>query len=399
MTERELEQRLRTHLHRRFDGAQPPAELLASVRQSMSTPPRRLGLTTFRAGAFRPGWLVLAAVIVVAVVAFASFQLRILDPGAKPSPTPSSTLTTRQFIVLPPAGYDQDKTDSTLASEVLNARLRALLFTGDFAGGFSSAGGNAITFELPTTGPSDESVRSVLRAPGVVEFVPLPESYSKGAYTAEIGQPLPTDETTLFGWDGIASAATELDQQNHTLVTLTLRPPAAQALNVYTESHVGATLAVVLDGDVAMLPTTNEPISDGKLALSGGGVPGSGEQSLLAETIAIVAGGKLPDAWIIPIVPELRTPSDLEAELEFEFGKVEPAPPGNIDITVTSAQLDAILAGPRWMAVWRVQLDGLQDVCPTDLSADERGICRWTDPTVTHLFDAETLDWLGPAPS
>jgi hypothetical protein len=281
----------------------------------------------------------------------------------------------------------------------LNARLRALLFTGDFSGGFFSGGGNAITFELPTTGPSDESVRSVLRAPGVVEFVPLPKSYMEGAYTAEIGQPLPTDETALFSWDGIASATTDLDQQGHTLVTLSLRPAAAQALNVYSASQVGATLAVVLDGDVAMLPTINEPISDGKVALSGGGVPGSGEQSRLAETIAIVAGGKLPDAWIVPIVPELRTPSDLEAEMEFGFGKVEPAPPGSIDITVTSGQLDAILVGPRWTAVWRVQLAGLQDVCPTELPADERGICRWTDPTVTHLFDAETLDWLGPAPS
>ena len=42
--DRDLEARLRTHLHRRFDRAQPPPEVVAAVRQVIATPPRRIAL-------------------------------------------------------------------------------------------------------------------------------------------------------------------------------------------------------------------------------------------------------------------------------------------------------------------------------------------------------------------
>ena len=105
----------------------------------------------------------------------------------------------------------------------------------------------------------------------------------------------------------------------------------------------------------------------------------------------------LPEAWIMPSVPELMSPDDIETTLEFEFGKVEPPLPTSVDLRVTAADLDAVLVGRRWTPVWRLGLDGLAEGCPTPLPSDERGICRWADPNVIHVFDAETGDWLGTA--
>ena len=227
--------------------------------------------------------------------------------------------------------------------------------------------------------------------------MPLPESYVDGTHAAVIGQNLPTQEPALFGWDGIADATSSVDEQGRPVLSISLRAAAGDAFDAFTTSHVGATFAIVIDDDVALLPMINEPITDGKIVVSGGGVPGSRESSDFAESAAIIAGGKLPEAWIMPSVPELMSPDDIETTLEFEFGKVEPPLPTSVDLRVTAADLDAVLVGRRWTPVWRLGLDGLAEGCPTPLPSDERGICRWADPNVIHVFDAETGDWLGTA--
>ena len=396
MDDRELEARLRTHLHRRFDNATPSPELASGVRQAIATPPRRFGLPAVRGGSLRLGWSAMGAVLVVAIVAVAGLRIGgLLDPGSA-NPTPSAPTsappTERQFIVLPPVDAAPTKTESSLAANVLTARLQAILGVGDDPGAFTTAVGNAITFRLPITGPSDESIRAVLRAQGEVAFVPLPESYTDGTHTAEVGQNLPTDEPVLFGWDGIASAAMDVDQQGRPALTITLRPAAAEAFGDFTAAHAGGTIAVVVDDDVALLPVINEPIRGGEIQLSGGGLPGSAEQAAFVEASAILVGGKLPDAWsaLPPSVPEILQPH----ELAFGFARELPG------VTVASADLDAVLQGRRWVAVWRTHLAGriAEDVCP-QLSLAWRGSCPMVDSAVTFTFDAETGDLLSAEPA
>jgi hypothetical protein len=345
MTERELEQRLRTHLHRRFDGAQPPPELVASVRQAISTPPRRIGLPSLRAGAFRPGWLAIAAVVVVAVVAVAGFQLGILGPGANPTPSPAATPTTRHFIVLPSSLTVPDKAQTDLAGDVLAARLEALGF-----GNFTSSAGIEIKFELPRTGPSDKIIEDVLRATGDVEFVPLPAAQygtqlDPGPLAPVTGEPLPSDEPALFGWDGIASVKIESDQQGRRTLGINLQTAAARAFGDYTASHVNELFAVLIDGRVASVPSINEPIPGGQLQVSFGEVDDPN-----GATMAILAGGKLPAEWAPPVVPHVRPVEEFIPQVQRE----DPS------ATFLSAELGVYESnvGFPWVAVWRMTFTG-----------------------------------------
>jgi hypothetical protein len=397
MDDRDFELHLRARLHRRFDTLQPSAELRAGVDQVLATPPQRAGLALLRGRRRELGWGALVAAGLIVALALTNGRLGgPFGPGAPSTPpqSPNAVSAGRNFIVLPPAGYDPDKADNTLAAQVLIERLRALLFSGPNQA-FSSGGGYAITFALPKDGPSDDSIRAVLRTPGGLAFVPLPATYADGTHTAVIGQNLPTDEPALFGSEAIASASVSVDLQGRPMLSISLRPSAAEAFDVYTQSHVGSIFAIIVDDDVALLPTVNEPISDGRIQIAGAGPPGSEEATAFLETAAIIVGGTLPDAWIVPSVPELMSPSQIEAEMEFEFAH-DPLSRAT-DVTVTSADLDAMLIGQRWTAIWRITVDGLAAACPSPLPSDERGTCRWTDPTLTHLFDAETGEWLGPA--
>lgn len=394
MDDLELERRLAARLHERFDSAQPPAELAASVQRLIATPTRPVGLADLRIGRLRLGWSAIAAVVLVAVVAIVGVRYgSLIGPGASPSPSVGAgNPTERFFIVLPPVDAAPTKTESSLAADVLNARLRALLFVGDGPSAFTTGVGNAITFRLPVTGPSDESISAVLRAQGEVAFVPLPESYTNGTHKAEVGQNLPTDEPVLFGWDGIASAAMDVDQQGRPALTITLRPAATEAFGDYTAAHPGGTMAVVVDDDVALLPVINEPVRGGEVHLSGGGLAGSAEQAAFAEAAAILVGGKLPEAWssLPPWVPEILQPDELATGLAREL-------PG---VTVESADLDAVLYGRRWVAVWRTHLGGqiAVDVCP-QLSVEWQRSCPQVDPSLTFTFEAETGEFISAEPS
>lgn len=379
MTERELEQRLRTHLHRRFDGVQPPPELVAVVRQAIATPPRRLGLPSFRAGAHRPGWLAVAAVIVVAVVTLAGFQLGILGPGANPTPIPTAIAvdgTDRHFIVLPSSLTVPDKAQTSLATAVLEKRLQALGF-GNFTGG----GGIAITFELPRTGPSDQIVEDTLRAAGDVAIVPLPkETYGDQnggtGINLPYGQELPTDEPVLFGWEGIESTIAEFGRtQPIPILTFKLKPDAAQAFSEYTASHQGELFAILIDGEVASVPGISEHMSDGSFSLAGG----SGSDAEWTVTRAILAGGKLPEEWAPAVVPHVRPAEDFVPQIQFET-------PG---ATLLSAELGVYESnvGFPWVGVWRLTFAGdfpqCRDVDPLPVFCTAEG-------NLFVTFDVET---------
>jgi hypothetical protein len=347
MDDLELEARLRTRLHNRFDDARVPRELAASVAQAMATAPASVGAFNLRLRGRVLGWsaVAAAAVLVVVAITLGSFDLPFL-PGSRSTPSPAATAQpNRDFIVLPPAGAPA-KPDSILASDVLLARLRALGI-----GNFSSGGGYAITFNVPADGPSDDTIRAVLGATGNVAFVPLPpEFYGEGMLEPLVGEPLPHAEPALFGWEGIASVAPD-DTQQLPAVTITLKPAAAGAFADYTTQHLQESFAVVIDGRVASAPVINEPITGGQVTISDGGR----NDDVFERMIAIFVGGMLPEAWRGAEVPEIIS---REVAIEAARGSLG----DGVDQTVVSADLDALQDRSRWRAVWRVDFEGGAEV-------------------------------------
>lgn len=342
MDDRDLEARLRTHLHHRFDSAEPPRELAAIVEQLFATQPRRVGLADLRLRQRQLGWSVVAAAAILAVVAVAGSRFGgLIGPGGtgpSSSPGPSASAE-RTFVVLPQSGTAPSKAESGLAADVLNERIKALGF-----GTFTSAVGYGIEFFLPASGPADAAIRSVLEATGDVAFVPLPAAdYGNGKLTAEVGKPLPKDEPTLFGWDGIASVARD-DSQPNLAITVALKPAAKGAFADYTTSHVGDRFAILIDGTVAVVPTINEPIPGGEVTISGAGADGNA----FAVAAAVLIGGMLPESWREAQVPVILAK---DAAIAAALGERTTA-------TVESAEVNVIRDGTGWRAVWNIVLSG-----------------------------------------
>jgi len=351
MDDLDLEARLRTRLHSRFDDVPVPNGLTANVSQTLATAARPVGFAAHTTR-LRLGWAAIAAAVVIALGAVAIGKgLVLTGPGGVATPTPTATSAPeRDFIVLPPVGGSVNKPEAILATDVFGARIQALGI-----GTFSSGGGYGIQFRLPADGPSDASIRAVLGATGDVRFVPLPTSdYGDGKLTATVGAPLPKDEPALFGWEGIASI--QLDTTNQTPgILVTLKTAAGRAVGDYTTSHIGETLAIVLDGRVAMLPMTTSPITSGQILVNSGqsNGPGASDPSF-DEAAAILVGGMLPEAWRGASVPVIvsRDAAIAAALAATGGGTVQDASP-TVDLGPLSGDL---------RAVWYVDVD--QPECP-----------------------------------
>jgi hypothetical protein len=365
MDDRELEQRLQAHFHRTLDNAQPSPELRSAVSQAFATPARRVGLFDLRGRGRAPAWGLLAAGVIVSVVAIAaSFGFSIGQrPGAQPSATTPTPIPTpaqeRWFVVVPRAGGVPDKATTSLASDVMSARLQALGF-----GNFSSSGGFAIQFELPVGGPSDESTRRVLTAAGDVKFVPLPaEDYGDGKLIAEVGKRLPKDEPALFGWEGIESLQQGTDQQDRPTLNFTLKPAASQAFGDYTTAHVWGYVAIVIDGVVASAPLINEPITGGEIQISSAELPGN--DTFFRETIAILIGGMLPERWQGATSPKILTRDQATAIAAARFS----------NLSVTDSRLYVTMRGDQPRPIWSIDLKKTDASGCEGLVADDLAGC------------------------
>jgi hypothetical protein len=380
MDDRELEARLRARLHRRFDGAEPPATLrpvLADVAATnVRAMPRSLPVA----------WLAVATLI-VAVVAGLGIRGWVGPGGPSPTatlePTPSQATFGFQYIVLPPAGSIPSKASTSIASDTLALRLRAIGI-----GTFSSAAGYAITFQLPVgvddvlIRVDDALIRTVLSVTGELSFVPLPpEDYGPGEHVAIIGEPLPVDEPELFGQEQIESAGVATNNGVPVKVHFALTPIGAAALEVYTSGHVGETFAVLIDGRVALLPVVQAPITGGTLEVSGP------DPSDLAVLAAIVTSGTLPEEWREPRVPVVIPESDAR---ELAIWR---SPAG---ATARSAELTTLGSpgtGDGLIPIWAVLLRGSFGSCLALASPDESaasGAAGTSGPTC-GTFDSALL--------
>jgi hypothetical protein len=352
MDDRELEARLRTHLHQRFDASPVPAGLAATVHQGMtSAPVAKVGFSLGRRS-LQLGWFATAA-IAVAVGAFVLLGNGFgpAGPGATPVLTPIPTLhviSERWFVVLAPNGTSPSTADREAAAKVLMDRL-----AGPELKSTSSEAPGLITLTLESEGFPDAAILRILAATGDLEFVPLPAAdYGDGKLTAEAGKPLPKDEPALFGWEGIESVAEGIDQQDRPTLNFTLTPAARQAFGDYTTNHAREYFAIVIDGVVALLPVINEPIPGGEVAVSGGGLPGSPEATRFDEAIAVLVGGRLPDAWQGARVERILTQQQaIDAARASGHG-------GGGDVNGANLEAAHQLVAPPddgpWTPVWRI---------------------------------------------
>lgn len=362
MDDRDIEARLRSHLHATLDHAQPSPELVAGVRARLVPQPAALDGARVRAlPSLRWGGVLAAAAAVVVIVLAAGGLVRLPLAGAA-TPQPS-VATTRDFIVLPPTAAVPTKPIASDATDVLMARLRALGF-----GNFSSAGGYGITFQLDEPAiATDDQVRAVLGAPGVVEFVPLPAAdYADVRPT--VGQPLPKPETPLFGNDGVASVEATTDQQGQPALTIHLTPAAEGIFGDYTAGHVGESFAIVLDGKVASVPVIRSVITGGQVQVTGDpSTPGVFDP----VTKAVLIGGPLPAAWRGAEVPAV-----IQRDAAVAAALVAAGPGVRGDASAVG--LDARLVSGAWRAVWSVEFHGdfenlhcgATDGCPGPLQAE-----------------------------
>lgn len=379
MDDHELEQRLRTHLHRRFDVAAPSPELAASVAQVFATRPRRLGTSgiSLRMPALR--WAAIAVTLVVAagvVVQLGGF----IAPGATPVPTPGRSLdipTGRLFLVIPSTREVPAAADTEAAVAVLIRRLQALGIES-----VDSSVGIGIELEVPTGEPLDDAIIDVLGATGDLRFVPLPpESYGPGGAPAAIGEPLPVDAPALLGRADVES----ISRAEPTGLVVSLRPEAAEAFATFTREHVGETMAVMIDDRVALLPMIQSEIANGEIVLQ----PGADSADILDEITAILMGGKLPDAWADPVVPDLMPVEEIIAVAQRELDLV------GSDARLVSVELDVIPEddGFWWHEVWRLTYEGsFPQSCPA--MPPGASPCHPAD-TLTTTFDASTGEGIG----
>ena len=185
--------------------------------------------------------------------------------------------------------------------------------------------------------------------------------------TATIGAPLPKDEPALFGWEGITTVTNEPTGASPA-ISISLKPAAAQAFADYTTANVGDTFAVVVDGRVAMLPTVEDAITSGQIAIS----PAPGYA--FTETAAILVGGELPEAWRGTSVPTLISREQAEANA------LRALPGATVQDAKSSAGLPA--EGLDWEVVWNVEVDVPE--C-SDLTS-----CAWSPGPYVVKVDAVT---------
>ena len=382
MDDRELEARLKARLNARFDESPVPTDLALAIRQGLAIRPGPFRFDTRTRGMWL-GWTAVAAAAALALMVVLGPRIpgpagpRDTGPAtAVPEPLPTAS-TNRLFMVLSPRPLPS-KEASSLAGDVLNARVQALGI-----GNFTSSIGNAIQFVIPAGGPSDATIREVLGATGDIRVVPLPTAdYGPGKLSAKLGAPLPKVEAALFGWEGIASmSSVALD--GAPLLAMTLKTPAAQAFADFAVAHAGETYAIVVDGIVALLPIAEQAGTDGSINLSNGQVPGGSEPApAYFETVAILVGGELPEAWRGARAPVIV------AERVAISAALGPFPGARY----VSSDLDAQAIGDGWRAVWYVvisrdDLANQQLPCPTPGPSGSG--CPTVGPTRRVVVNAE----------
>ena len=153
--------------------------------------------------------------------------------------------------------------------------------------------GNLLRLGIPELGPDGEAaqvIRDLVSAPGVLEFVPIPEEHFG---QLEAGSPLPegmADTEPLFGGEEIASASVSRDPAMDLItVNLELKETGARLFDEWAAEHYGDQFAIVLDGIVTSAPTINATHFGGQAQISGAFTATEAQ-----ELVSVMKFGSLP---------------------------------------------------------------------------------------------------------
>jgi preprotein translocase subunit SecD len=138
--------------------------------------------------------------------------------------------------------------------EVLERRLVAL----DIEGGTVQSEGQMIVVDIPQSSLPVEEITLALTQPGRLEFVDL-----SGLSMDEIGILTEvTDKPVILTNDAIRDAKATLDSFGSWVVEITFTEEGSEIIGAFTESHIGQSIGIVLDGQVLSAPTINDKVTD-----------------------------------------------------------------------------------------------------------------------------------------
>ena len=170
-----------------------------------------------------------------------------------------------EYRALPVDGTSPTLEDLSVIRDIVERRVNQ---TGVAEPVVITSGSDRIVVELPgVTDP--ESIRRLVGQTGRLDFVPL------GTTQAAAGQQLNlTTFQPLFSGDQIQSAAIGQDQTGGLAVDFVLKSDGSRLFSDYTTTHVGQYFAITLDSVVISAPVINQPIPNGNVQITGGGLGG-----------------------------------------------------------------------------------------------------------------------------
>jgi protein-export membrane protein SecD len=236
-------------------------------------------------------------------------RLRLPDPGGSGTRPVETKLGLDlegglrvEYQALPAGGKSPDAAALNIIRTIIENRVNG---SGVAEPVITTQGTDRVVVELP--GVSDpQAIQKLVRTTGRLDFVPIPSTATPPAENTQIDYP------ALFSGDQVESATIGADQTGQRTVNFVLKPDGQKLFADHTAKHVGEYFAITLDGVVISAPRINEPIPNGQVQISAGGIGGF---SLKAATdlVTVLKYGSLP----FPIV-ELSN-ENISATLGSEF--------------------------------------------------------------------------------
>jgi protein-export membrane protein SecD len=216
-------------------------------------------------------------------------RLRLPDPGGGTRPVETKLGLDLEgglrveYQALPAGGKAPDAAALNIIRTIIENRVNG---SGVAEPVITTQGTDRVVVELP--GVSDpEAIRRLVGTTGRLDFVPIPSTATPPPENTEISYP------SLFSGDQVESATIGSDQTGQRTVNFVLKPAGQKLFAEHTAAHVGEYFAITLDGKVISAPRINEPIPNGQVQISAGGLGGF---SLKAATdlVTVLKYGSLP---------------------------------------------------------------------------------------------------------
>jgi preprotein translocase subunit SecD len=133
-----------------------------------------------------------------------------------------------------------------------------------------------------------EAVRKLVGQTGRLDFVPLGQTQVSEGQTIDLKQFPP-----LFSGDQVASATVGTDRNGRPAVDFVLKSEGAALFSDFTAKNVRTYFAITLDGAVVSAPIIENPIPNGNVQITGGGLAGFNVKDA-TNLVTILKFGSLP---------------------------------------------------------------------------------------------------------